>query len=285
MLSVLFVSLCFMSVLANSDNIKGDVNGNGKIDMTDYILVKRVYFNTYIFDEQQLLLADINDNGKIDMTDYILLKRIYFGTYSIDGNTENFEEPQVSQTPEISTSESEADNSRPEEPNLIMGEEISGVTFQLGDRMYDFTLTTPDGDELVLADILKEKKAVVLNFWFSSCYWCQLEFPYMNDAYNAYKDDIEIIALNPYDGDAAVEQFKTENGISFPMVFCSYDMASAFSVSGYPTTVVIDRNGIVSMNEAGAVTQSGVFEDLFAYFTADDYRSEPLESITDIYYK
>ena len=62
---------------------KGDINGNSKIDMTDYILLKRAYFGTYGFSARQNDQGDINDNGKIDMTDYILLKRMYFGTYKI----------------------------------------------------------------------------------------------------------------------------------------------------------------------------------------------------------
>ncbi len=61
----------------------GDVNKNSKIDMTDYILLKRAYFGTYTFDADQNKRGDINKNDKIDMTDYILLKRVYFGTYTI----------------------------------------------------------------------------------------------------------------------------------------------------------------------------------------------------------
>lgn len=61
----------------------GDINGNGKIDMTDYILVKRTYFGTFTFDAKQNKAGDVNKNNKIDMTDYILLKRVYFGTYTL----------------------------------------------------------------------------------------------------------------------------------------------------------------------------------------------------------
>ena len=66
-----------------SNNGIGDINGNNKIDMTDYILLKRAYFGTYNFTDKQNLVGDINGNNKIDMTDYILLKRAYFGTYTI----------------------------------------------------------------------------------------------------------------------------------------------------------------------------------------------------------
>lgn len=62
----------------------GDVNDNGLIDMTDYILVKRAYFGTYKLTDEEFLRADINANNVIDMTDYILLKRAYFGTYILE---------------------------------------------------------------------------------------------------------------------------------------------------------------------------------------------------------
>lgn len=62
----------------------GDINANGGIDMTDYILSKRAYFGTYTLSEQEFKRGDINKNNEIDMTDYILIKRAYFGTYTIE---------------------------------------------------------------------------------------------------------------------------------------------------------------------------------------------------------
>ena len=62
--------------------IKGDVNGNGKLDARDYLLLKRAYFGTYTLtcDSE---ISDVNGNGKLDARDYLLLKRAYFGTYTI----------------------------------------------------------------------------------------------------------------------------------------------------------------------------------------------------------
>ena len=64
------------------DVIVGDINGNGKIDARDYLLLKRAYFGTYTLTCAPEA-ADINGNGKIDARDYLLLKRAYFGTYTI----------------------------------------------------------------------------------------------------------------------------------------------------------------------------------------------------------
>ncbi len=63
--------------------LRGDINGNGKIDARDYLLLKRAYFDTYDLTCDEAV-ADINNNGKIDARDYLLLKRMYFGTYDLE---------------------------------------------------------------------------------------------------------------------------------------------------------------------------------------------------------
>ncbi len=64
--------------------VLGDVDGNGKIEAIDYIMLKRIYFdiiavNSLASPNYAFARCDINGNGKIDAVDYILLKRAYFG--------------------------------------------------------------------------------------------------------------------------------------------------------------------------------------------------------------
>jgi hypothetical protein len=63
--------------------LKGDVNGDAKIDQYDYLLVMREYFDTVTLNEVQFRSADINRDGIINQYDYILVKRHYFKTYDI----------------------------------------------------------------------------------------------------------------------------------------------------------------------------------------------------------
>ena len=63
--------------------LRGDVDMDDAIGMTDYILLKRYYFNTYKLNDDQLLRGDLDENGSVGMTDYILLKRVYFNTYEL----------------------------------------------------------------------------------------------------------------------------------------------------------------------------------------------------------
>ena len=63
--------------------VEGDVNSNGKIDATDYAMVKRHYLQTYKLETLQFKAGDINRNGKIDAADYAMLKRHFLKTYNI----------------------------------------------------------------------------------------------------------------------------------------------------------------------------------------------------------
>ncbi len=65
-------------------NRKGDVDGNGFIEVYDYIYAKRAYFGTYSPNAYEKSRADVNRDGVVDQYDYILIKRIYFGTYTAD---------------------------------------------------------------------------------------------------------------------------------------------------------------------------------------------------------
>ena len=96
------------------------------------------------------------------------------------------------------TQHSESEESDNKE--LLSEDELDGVTFKRGDVFADMSVTTPDGITYKISELLKEKKAVVINFWYLNCGPCKMEFPYMQEAYEKYKDDIEILAVNPYDG-------------------------------------------------------------------------------------
>ncbi|MBO4277556.1 MAG: InlB B-repeat-containing protein [Clostridia bacterium] len=63
--------------------MRGDVNGNGKIDAADYAMCKRAFLKTFTLNEDQLLRADINGNGKVDASEYAMIKLHFLGTYKI----------------------------------------------------------------------------------------------------------------------------------------------------------------------------------------------------------
>lgn len=60
--------------------LKGDVNGDGKINSTDYALLRRYLLETVEFTEEQKESADLDNNGKINSTDYSILRRYLLGS-------------------------------------------------------------------------------------------------------------------------------------------------------------------------------------------------------------
>lgn len=169
------------------------------------------------------------------------------------------------------------------ELQLVPEEELEGKKFKRGDVFADMTVTTPDGKTYKISEILKEKKAVVLNFWYINCGPCQMEFPYMQDAYETYQSDLEILAVNPYDGtDETVADFQKKYELTFPMAVVEEEWAQYMGLQAYPTTVVIDRYGIVSFVHTGMITEVDEFNKLFAFFTAEDYEQTVIRNISDI---
>ncbi len=155
--------------------------------------------------------------------------------------------------------------------------------YELGEELPDMTFTDVNGVEYNVADLLSTKKAVVLNFWFTSCDPCKAEFPYLQQAYSEYSDDIIVLALNPVDTKAEdVKAFAETMGLTFPVAICDASNEQAFGITGYPTTIVIDRNGVISMVHKGSIPDAQVFRNVFAYFCAEEYDGTAVTDVTTL---
>lgn len=167
----------------------------------------------------------------------------------------------------------------------VLGDEsnMSGAIYELGSVVHDFTVAATDGKEYKVSDLLKTKKAIVLNFWYIGCQPCRMEFPFLQQAYADYQNDIEVIAINPYDGtNDKVSAYAVENGLTFPMASTDSFWESVIQLTAYPTTVVIDRYGTVCMIHEGSVTSKEEFTKIFKFFSADDYEQKLVRNISDI---
>lgn len=159
---------------------------------------------------------------------------------------------------------------------------ISQVTYKLGDMMMDFTVTDSDGTEYTLSQLLAEKDAVVLNFWYVECGPCKAEFPYLQEAYDQYSDRIALLAMNPINAQEDIDAFRSENGYTFPMLSCDNQWEKLMGITAYPTTVVVDRFGNICLIHRGSIDSTKVFTDTFAFFTAEDYQQTLVEDIMDL---
>ncbi len=167
---------------------------------------------------------------------------------------------------------------------VLSAEDMENTVYKLGDKMLDFTVTDTDGVSYTLSELLGTKKAVVLNFWYIGCDPCASEFPYMQQAYALYGEDIEILAMNPVDrSESEVAAYKTENGLTFPMIVADEQWAKLMNLAAYPTTVIIDSSGCISLIHKGAIENFETFEQLFGHFTSDDYEAgSTVDGIEDV---
>lgn len=164
---------------------------------------------------------------------------------------------------------------------VIDSTDLLGVSYRLGDVMRDFTVTDVDGNEHTLSQTLTEKKAVMLNFWYVGCDPCKAEFPHMQAAYAA-QSNVEILAMN--DTRETVDQIKScrdTAGLTFPVIKEQAGLSSAFALKGYPTTVIIDRYGVICFIHTGGLTEEQ-FAKIFAYFSAENYTQALFNHIDEI---
>ncbi len=165
--------------------------------------------------------------------------------------------------------------------SALINESIGSKQFKLGDVMYDFSFTNCHGDTVKLSDELKSHDMVLINFWYDGCSACELEFPYMQAAYENYQDDVSILALSPFDDALDIRNYQSSFGLTFEMGK-NTELVNAFSVEGYPTSVVIDRYGVIALIEVGALPNERAFNVVFEHFTGDNYKQTLVNSVEDI---
>ena len=66
---------------ASLKKLVADLDGNGRLDANDLLILKRAVLGSASLSESQKKQADVNGDGKVDTTDYLLAKRAYLGTY------------------------------------------------------------------------------------------------------------------------------------------------------------------------------------------------------------
>ncbi len=181
--------------------------------------------------------------------------------------------------------------------SVIDNTDHSGKNYQLGDVMRDFSVVDSDGNTQKLSELLKTKDMVLINFWYTTCSWCVKEFPYMDSVYKQYQDKVEIVALNHStlqgDSEEGIKKFKDNfyadyvggdatGGLSFPMAKDYTNMGPAFNLEGYPTSVVVDRYGVICLIESGGIVSETPFIAMFDHFTAENYEQKLLGSLDEL---
>lgn len=166
---------------------------------------------------------------------------------------------------------------------VIKPVDLDKSKLEAGNIMQELEVTTPDGETVKVSELIKENKAVMLNFFFLACQPCKNEFPFMQEAYSKAGEDIAIIALTPVDSDdAAIKAYAEELGLTFYVAKCDNRWEKVFELKSYPTSVIIDRYGMISLVHEGNITNSETFEAVFNYYKADTYKQQVVRYVDEI---
>lgn len=151
--------------------------------------------------------------------------------------------------------------------------EETALVYALGAPMPDFTFTDINGVSHTLSETLKEKEMVLINLWATWCGPCESEFPFLEEAYEQYKDKVEVFALSidENDDDAKLTEYVASHGLTFPVGHETFNLFAGFGLNGVPTSIVVDRFGNVAFIATGSQPSTDAFVRLFGLFIGDEY--------------
>jgi len=114
-----------------------------------------------------------------------------------------------------------------------------------------FTLNAKGGSTLSLAQY--KGQVVMLNFWASWCGPCRQEMPLLENIYKQYKKSgFTLIGVNVEPDSNAADKWLQATPVTFPVIYDKDSTVSkAYTVSGMPSTVFIDRKGNIRVLHRG----------------------------------
>lgn len=135
----------------------------------------------------------------------------------------------------------------------------------VGNLAPDFTLQTVDGRSVTLRDYTADGGTpVVLNFWATWCPPCRVEMPYFENVNDLYAGDVAVLGLNQAESAAVIADYARDHGLTYPLlVDDDMKVNNLYGVLNLPTTIFIDKNGVVREVLIGTISQ-GVLEDRIA---------------------
>jgi peroxiredoxin len=136
---------------------------------------------------------------------------------------------------------------------------------------FKFSGTLSQGDQNYLGlekpgpFTLQDIKApyVLIEIMRTTCPHCLAQVPVFNQLYQLVansdlKDRLKIFAVGESDNASALKKFKAAHKIPYPLVADpDWEFCSAGTISGTPTTVLVDKSGQVLLREVGVFDNAG----------------------------
>lgn len=119
-------------------------------------------------------------------------------------------------------------------------------------------------------DPSKTGKVTVINFWGTWCTSCVAELPYFDEVATEYKDNVTVVAVHTVDSFNTAPNYVKNNYKDSDIVFVKDedgDYSDAYyallgGAYGYPFTVILDENGVITYKMLGSVTKDSLVSEV-----------------------
>jgi len=115
----------------------------------------------------------------------------------------------------------------------------------------NWRLPSSTGDTLALENL--HGKIVLIDFFYKSCQPCISLMPHLVSLFNKYRSkDFIVVGIDPIDKDTKVfREFIKRKDVNYPILFATNDIARLYKVSSYPTTYLLNKEGIIVFSITG----------------------------------
>lgn len=105
-------------------------------------------------------------------------------------------------------------------------------------------------------------KVVVFNFWFINCPPCKKEIPELNDLVAKYKENKNVVFIAIALDDAhRLENFLKLSPFNYNIVPDGRFYSEKYGIKGYPTHVIVGKDGLVKFSTIGLATNTVYWVD------------------------
>ena len=101
-----------------------------------------------------------------------------------------------------------------------------------------------DGAAVPLRSLIGQP--LLINYWYSNCPPCKEEMPALAAVATEYAGRVRFVGINPRDDAATARAVAAERGVTYEQLLDRTNRSvDAFSLTGFPSTVLVDERGNV----------------------------------------
>lgn len=125
-----------------------------------------------------------------------------------------------------------------------------GEELKKGAPAVDIKVVDLNGKEATLNDILSEDELTQLDFFQTTCRYCIQAMPDLVELDK--RDDVRVVLVDVGESVETVKEFMKKKKIALPVVVDETgEIAQKYFISGFPTSVFIDKDGILKGGVVG----------------------------------